>query len=71
MQLLINHIGTKNMKTLTVIIKSNYGNEAIYPDCNESKLFAKLANTRTLTPEAIRTIKALGYNFKINNSITL
>lgn len=59
------------MKTLTVIIKSNYGNEAIYPDCNESRLFAKLANTRTITPEAIKTIKALGYNFKVNNSTTL
>jgi len=59
------------MKTLTVTIKSNYGNEAIYPDCKQSKLFAKLANTRTLTPEAVRTIKALGYSFKINNSITI
>jgi len=59
------------MQTLKVIIKSNYGNEAIYPDCDQSELFAKLANTKTLTPEAIRTIKALGYNFKVNNSITL
>ena len=59
------------MKTLKVIIKSNYGNEAIYPDCDKSKLFAKLANTRSLKPEAIKTIKALGYNLKIKDSITL
>jgi len=49
------------MKTITVQVKSNYGQTVAYPVCTESKLFAKLAGTKTLTIDALKTIKALGF----------
>ena len=56
------------MKTeLTVKITKVYGNETIYPVCEQSKLFAKLANSKTLPPRAIATIKPLGYTFTVES----
>jgi len=49
------------MKTITVQVKSNYGQIVAYPVCVESKLFAQLAGTKTLTIDALKTIKALGF----------
>lgn len=49
------------MLTITVEIKNNFGNEAIYPACEHSRLFAEIANTKTLTRETIEKIKCLGY----------
>lgn len=50
---------------LKVQIKNIYGNESIYPACDQSKLFAKLSGTKTLTRAAINTIKELGYNITV------
>jgi hypothetical protein len=47
--------------TIQVQVKNVYGNEMIYPICEQAKLFAKLANTKTLTRQSIELIKALGY----------
>ena len=44
-----------------VKIKRVYGIDGIYPVCEQSKLFANLTNTKTLTMDAIKTIKELGY----------
>tara|TARA_R110000803_G_scaffold204493_1_gene270585 strand:- start:1671 stop:1847 length:177 start_codon:yes stop_codon:yes gene_type:complete len=46
---------------ITVKIKNNFGNEAIYPACEYSRLFAEIAGTKTLTRETIEKIKSLGY----------
>jgi len=46
---------------ITVEIKNNFGNEAIYPACEHSRLFAEIAGTKTLTRETIEKIKSLGY----------
>ena len=46
---------------VTVEIKSVYGNETIYPVCEQAKFFARLAGTKTLTRGAINLIKAQGY----------
>lgn len=46
---------------IIVDIRNNYGSEAIYPVCEQAKLFAELAGTKTLTREAVALIKALGY----------
>ena len=53
------------MKTLKVKIKNIYGNEMIYPACEDSKVFANLTNSKTLTEQARRLIKSLGYKFEI------
>ena len=49
------------MQSVTVTIKSVYGNITAYPACSTAALFAQLVGTKTLTPQALKTIKALGF----------
>jgi hypothetical protein len=51
--------------TITVRIEYHYGQRAVYPHCEQSKLLAQLAGTRTLTNHAMQTIAALGYEFEV------
>jgi hypothetical protein len=56
------------MKTeLIVKVKNVYGNELVYPVCEQSKLFAALANTETLTTQSVAKIKQLGYTFTVES----
>ena len=50
-----------NNKTITVNIRSNYGNQAIYPACPSSIVFAKIAGKKTLSTANLEDIKKLGY----------
>ena len=52
---------------MTIIVeqKSHYGNIFFYPVCDRAKGFAKLAGKKTLTFEAIRLIKKLGYTIEV------
>jgi hypothetical protein len=50
---------------IQIEVKNHYGNTMYYPACDKSSLLARLAGTKTLTPEAIRTIKELGYNVQV------
>jgi hypothetical protein len=50
---------------ISVEIKNVYGAEKIYPACTTSKLFADIANTKTLTRGVLQTIKNLGYSIEI------
>lgn len=58
------------MKEITVKVKSIYGVDKIYPVDDDSRTFARLAGTTTLTDEAIRHIKALGYTVKVQQEVT-
>ena len=49
------------MQSVTVTIKSVYGHITAYPACPTAALFAQLLGTKTLTPQALKTIKALGF----------
>ena len=49
------------MQSVTVTVKSVYGNVTAYPACPTAQLFAQLLGTKTLTPQALKTIKALGF----------
>ena len=49
---------------LKVRVETHYGRETVYPACATSKLLAKVAGTKTLTPQNIELIKALGYVFE-------
>ena len=50
---------------ITIEVKTVYGNQTIYPFCDNAKLFARLANTKTLTKDSLDTIKKLGYAIEI------
>jgi len=51
---------------ITIRIEKNYGIETAYPACDNSRLLAKLAGTKTLTWHALETIRALGYSVQID-----
>ena len=51
--------------TITVKIKNIYGNETVYPVCDTAQTFARMLNTKTLTREALKHIKALGYTIQV------
>jgi len=50
---------------ITVIVKDQYGNQVIYPGCAKAEAFASIAGTRTLTQQAIKHIKELGYTINV------
>jgi hypothetical protein len=56
------------MNTITVELKSIYGVQAVYPACHQSRLFAEIANTKTLTRAAIEKIKKLGYSVTVKQT---
>ena len=48
-------------KLITVEVRSVYGRDTIYPVDAAAKAFASIAGTTTITPEALKHIRALGY----------
>jgi hypothetical protein len=64
-------IGTKNMTQILIIEKKQvYGNEVFYPVNDQAKLFAKIANTKTLLRSTILTAKELGYTIEVKQPET-
>lgn len=51
--------------TITVSIRSVYGNETVYPACPISCGFARLAGTKTLTSDALRIIRGMGFKIEV------
>ena len=47
--------------TITIQVDKAYGGYLFYPVCDKAKTFAKLAKTKTLSYDAIKHIKELGY----------
>lgn len=54
---------------ITIEVKNVYGNTLYYPVCEQAKLFAKIAETTTLTYHAIQHIKALGYAIEATRTV--
>ena len=52
-----------NMQTLKLEIRTVYGIVKAYPKCEQSRLFAKIAGTTTLTSQNLKHIQDLGYAF--------
>jgi hypothetical protein len=52
------------MKHIEVTIKKVYGNRVIYPVCPTARDFARIAGTKTLTPETLRRVRDLGYSIR-------
>lgn len=51
--------------TIQVKIKQVYGKDTIYPVCEKAKLFADMANQKTLTDKEVNLIKQLGYSIAV------
>jgi len=60
-------VSTNKGKTvkLTVKIGNNYGKKVVYPACEQSRIFAMIAGTTTLTLDTLRLINELGYTLEI------
>tara|TARA_R100001163_G_C4963580_1_gene126386 strand:- start:512 stop:688 length:177 start_codon:yes stop_codon:yes gene_type:complete len=52
------------MPKLIVQIKNIYGVNRIYPVCEKSKCFSRIAGLKTLQPTVIDEIKKLGYKIE-------
>jgi hypothetical protein len=50
---------------IEVKIKNVYGNQRIYPVCQNAKLFCALTKTETITFQSLDVIKALGYKIVV------
>jgi hypothetical protein len=50
--------------TVQLLVKNNYGNQALYPHNETAKTFAQLLGTKTITTQAIKLIMALGYEIE-------
>ena len=56
------------MSTLPAIIvklKDVYGERKVYPVCVLAEEFARIANTKTLTPATLKSIRVLGFTVQI------
>jgi len=51
---------------IIIEIKNVYGVEKFYPICDKAKLFAHIADTKTLTPEVLVDITKLGYQVTLH-----
>lgn len=49
-----------------VLVKTNYGNQTIYPNCESSKTFCKMLDQKTITPLNLKYIRELGYQVVID-----
>lgn len=55
-----------NKPPIHVKVKTNYGNQTIYPNCESSKTFCQMLDQKTLTPLNIKYIRELGYQLIID-----
>tara|TARA_R100000781_G_C4058612_1_gene120247 strand:- start:253 stop:441 length:189 start_codon:yes stop_codon:yes gene_type:complete len=50
---------------IIVKIVSEYGQNRVYPVCKRAKIFATIAGTKTLTDQAVKEIKNLGFAIQV------
>ena len=52
---------------LHIKIENKYGNDLIYPCCDNSKLICQLLGTKTIPNDKAKILKELGYTFTKNS----
>lgn len=62
---------TPDTRVIFVTVKNVYGNELIYPACDDSRKFAELMGKKTLSTNDLRGIKSLGYSVALAQSVNL
>ncbi len=55
---------------ITLERRDQYGAPAYHPIDDAARLFARIARTKTLTPDALALIRALGYQIEITHPKT-
>ena len=58
------------MKLIKVRVTNSFGNERIYPACENAELFCAIAGAKTLTRANIDHIKALGFDVEVVPEVT-
>jgi hypothetical protein len=53
------------MNSVTIEVRTIYGNMIIYPVCEAAKTFAKIAGTKSLTEQTVKLIRELGYEVRV------
>jgi hypothetical protein len=53
------------MNTIKIKQRDQYGAPVFHPVCDNAQRFARIARTKTLTPDALQLIKALGYQIEV------
>lgn len=56
------------MDTITIEIRSVYGNQVCYPVCDKAKAFANLAGKKTLDAGDFKLIRELGFDLSVKAS---
>jgi hypothetical protein len=59
------------MTKVQITIKSVYGRETIYPVCKLAQGFARIAGTKTLTEDTVRTIVGMGFQIEYVDAFSL
>jgi len=54
---------------IKIEVRNVYGVVKYYPMCERAKLFAGIAGTVTLTPQALEKIRSLGFTISLRQQI--
>jgi hypothetical protein len=65
----LTQINCKTMKQIILKTKNVYGNEMIYPNCDTSRIFAKLIGKKTFNRFDIDLIRQLDYVVEFSNEV--
>ena len=52
-------------QTMTVKLRESYGQQRIYPVCQNAHEIAGMMGTKTITPQAVKTLQRLGVSVQI------
>ena len=52
---------------ITIERRDQYGAPVFHPISDAAKIFARIARTKTLTPDALALIRALGYEIEVKH----
>ena len=55
---------------ITIERRDQYGAPVYFPVCDTARLFAQIARTKTLTPDTLAGVKALGYQIEVKHPET-
>lgn len=62
---------TATPQHILVEVRSVYGNEMIYPACENAQAFCLIAGTKTLPRHLLKHITALGFEVRVAPAITV